>query len=72
MNLGRFLHDYYIKFGEDKYNDFVKKMGDSMSYKYGNVFGEDNLRIMEAEYVMLNAKIDEKNKHTDKKDIITE
>ena len=65
MNLGRFLHDYYVKFGDKKYNRFVERMGDKMSNSYGDAFTSENLRIMEAEYVMLNAKIDENFKHKD-------
>lgn len=62
LNLGKFLHDYYIKFGEDKYDNLVDKMGDSMTVKYGDAFTSENLRIMEAEYVTLNARINGKAK----------
>jgi predicted translin family RNA/ssDNA-binding protein len=62
MNLGKFLHDYYIKFGEDKYENFVERMGISMSNTYGEPFSSDNLRIMEAEYVTFNTKLKEEDK----------
>ena len=67
MNLGKFLHNYYIKFGEEKYNVFIEKMGNNMAKEYGESFSSDNLRIMEAEYVTLNARINEKTKSKDKK-----
>ena len=62
LNLGKFLHDYYVKFGEDKYDSLVDKMGNSMAVKYGDAFTSENLRIMEAEYVTLNARINGKPK----------
>lgn len=66
MSLGRFLHSYYKKFGEDAYNRFVERMGEKMSCVYGDAFDQDSLRIMEAEYVMFNKRIDE-NESKDKK-----
>ena len=62
MNLGKFLHSYYQKFGEEKYNQLLARMGAKLSDEYGEAFTPDNLCIMEAEYVMMNAKIDEKTK----------
>lgn len=62
MTMGKFLHDYYIKFGEEKYEKFVSRMGENMASEYGESFTSDNLRIMEAEYVTLSARIDEKGK----------
>ena len=38
-----------------------------MVTEYGEPFSVENLRIMEAEYVTFNAKINEKNKYKDKK-----
>ena len=67
MNLGKFLHTYYIKFGEEKYEKFVDMVGDAMLKEYGEPFSSENLRIMEAEYVTFNARIDEKNKSETKK-----
>lgn len=63
MNLGKFLHNYYIKFGEDKYDAFLNKLGLKMSKEYGEPFSQENLRIMEAEYVTFNSKINEKKKN---------
>lgn len=60
MDVGRFLHEYYIKFGEQKYENFINKLGESMITQYGEPFSSDNLRIMEAEYVTFNRQIDEK------------
>ncbi len=54
MDLGSFLHTYYIKFGEEKYEKFLEKLGPVMEHDYGEPFSKDNLRIMEAEYVALN------------------
>lgn len=62
MDMGRFLHSYYVKFGEEKYQDFLKKIAPSFVEEYGEPFSESNLRIMEAEYVTFNSKIGEKNK----------
>lgn len=67
MNLGKFLHDYYIKFGEEKYEGFIERIGEVMVKEYGEPFSSDNLRIMEAEYVTFNARLDEKNKSHNKK-----
>lgn len=67
MSIGKFLHDYYVKFGEEKYETFIDKLGTNMSLEYGDPFTSDNLRIMEAEYVTLTARIDEKAKLKTKK-----
>lgn len=61
MDLGGLLHDYYLKFGEKKYESFIKKLGSSMIKEYGEPFSTDNLRIMEAEYVTFNATLRDKN-----------
>ena len=52
--IGSFLHDYYIKYGASKYDYLVEKMGEKMTILYGENFNSDNLRIMEAEYVINN------------------
>lgn len=57
MELGRFLHDYYVKFGEEKYDKFLTKLSPSMIKEYGEPFSGENLRIMEAEYVTFNKKL---------------
>jgi len=57
MDLGKYLHTYYVKFGEEKYDVFLNKLGDSMSRDYGEPFNAENLRIMEAEYVTFAKKI---------------
>lgn len=62
MNLGKFLHDYYIQFGEEKYEQFVDKLGNSMVKEYGEPFSGENLRIMEAEFVTFNSTLNEKKK----------
>lgn len=69
MNIGKFLHSYYLKFGEKKYEKFIEKVGEAISKSYGESFTSDNLRIMEAEYVTLNLKIDEKIGTKSKKNI---
>ena len=69
MNIGKFLHNYYLKFGENKYEKFIEKVGEAISKSYGESFTSDNLRIMEAEYVTLNLKIDEKIGTKSKKNI---
>ena len=68
IEVGHFLHDYYKKFGEEKYDQFLKKLSISMMKEYGESFSDDNLRIMEAEYVLLTGKIKANKKDTiDKK-----
>lgn len=62
MDLGKFLHNYYVQFGEMKYEKFVEKIGNSMEREFGEPFSSENLRIMEAEYVTFNTRIDEKSK----------
>lgn len=66
MDLGKYLHSYYVKFGEERYDKFVEKLGNSMKKEYGEPFSTDNLRIMEAEYVTLNTKLNGKNKDSTK------
>ena len=67
MDIGKFLHNYYIKFGEKKYDEFIEKMSDKMMNTYGEVFSQDNLRIMEAEYVTFAHKIKNENKSNNSK-----
>jgi len=62
MKVGKFLHTYYVKFGEEKYDKLVERIGSSMIKDYGESFSSDNLRIMEAEYVTFNSKINGKDK----------
>lgn len=62
MKIGKFLHNYYIKFGEDKYDSFLKKLGPTMEREYGEPFSGDNLRIMEAEYVTFNSRLNDKTR----------
>ena len=57
MDLGRFLHSYYVQFGDEKYEKFLKKISPNMVKSYGEAFSLNNLRIMEAEYVTLSKKI---------------
>ncbi len=68
MDIGKYLHNYYLKYGEEKYNSLVEKMGEKMQINYGEAFNQDSLRIMEAEYVTfahdLHKKIESKNKKT--------
>ncbi len=64
MDLGKYLHTYYVKFGEEKYDVFLDKLGATMSRDYGEPFNAENLRIMEAEYVTFAKKI----KHDDADD----
>lgn len=63
MDLGKFLHNYYIQFGEKKYDDFISKLGTAMEDQYGEPFSSENLRIMEAEFVTFNLKLNEKKKN---------
>lgn len=57
MDIGKYLHNYYVKYGEEKYNELVEKIGEKMKVSYGEPFNQDNLRIMEAEYVTLAYKL---------------
>lgn len=61
MEIGKFLHDYYVRFGDDKYEVFLEHLGPAMERQYGEPFSCDNLRIMEAEFVTFNSKIKEKH-----------
>lgn len=65
--IGEFLHNYYLKFGSKKYDKLVRQMGEKMKAEYGEAFNCDNLRIMEAEYVLLSDKHDAKTKFKNKK-----
>ncbi len=60
MSLGKYLHSYYVKFGEKKYDEFIEKIGPSMEREYGEPFSKENLRIMEAEYVTFNKTFNNK------------
>lgn len=60
LNLGKFLHDYYLKFGEEKYDEFLKKLEPTLVAEYGEPFSSENMRIMEAEFVTLTAFLKEK------------
>lgn len=62
MQIGKFLHNYYVTFGEEKYDEFIKKLGPSMEQEYGEPFNGDNLRIMEAEFVTFNSSLNDKKK----------
>lgn len=57
MDIGKYLHNYYVKYGEEKYNELVEKIGEKMKVSYGEPFNQDNLRIMEAEYVTFAYKL---------------
>lgn len=61
MKIGQFLHSYYVHFGEQDYEQFIKKLAPAIKKEYGSSFSEDNLRIMEAEYVTFNKKINKNN-----------
>lgn len=66
MNLGKFLHEYYVKFGEESYQRFLEKLGPILEAEYGEPFSSENMRIMEAEFVTFSTKLkdrspDEKN-----------
>ena len=62
MDIGKFLHNYFIKYGEKKYDDLVNRMGEEMRVLYGELFSQDSLRIMEAEYVTLAYKLHNEDK----------
>lgn len=65
-DLGKFLHSYYVKFGEEKYEKFLDRFGPVLESEYGEPFSSDNLRIMEAEFVTFNSKIHERKQKADK------
>ncbi len=66
MNLGKFLHEYYIRFGEEKYEEFMEQLGPALEQEYGEPFSGENMRIMEAEFVTLSATI--RDRHGKNKD----
>jgi len=63
--LGKILHSYYVNYGEEKYDKFVSLIAHNMKGEYGDIFSEENLRIMEAEYVTFNQKINDETKPED-------
>ena len=65
MNLGKFLLDYYVKFGEEKYEKFLEKLGSTLEAEYGEPFSSENMRIMEAEFVTLSATIRDKSTYAE-------
>lgn len=67
MNLGKFLHDYYVKFGEEKYEKFLEKLGPALEEEYGDFFSSDNMRIMEAEFVTLSSKLSQRHMSDEEK-----
>ena len=48
--LGKFLHDYHCRFGEEKYYNFVSRMGEKLESEYGSDYNKDELCVMEKEY----------------------
>ncbi len=66
MDIGKYLHNYYVKYGEEKYNELVDKIGEKMKVSYGEPFNQDNLRIMEAEYVTFAYKLYNETKSDNK------
>ena len=66
--IGKYLHSYYIRYGEKRYYEFLKQLSPALE-EYGDSFSENNLRIMEAEYVYLNSKIGVNNKSKTEKAI---
>ncbi len=64
MEMGKFLHNYYVKFGDDKYEKFLAKLGSSMQKDFGEPFSSDNLRIMEAEFVTFDTVLNGKTKNS--------
>lgn len=70
-NLGRFLHDYYVKFGDEKYEEFLEELEDVLEKEYGEPFSKDNMRIMEAEFVTLSKRIKKNGKSEETSRITT-
>lgn len=70
LKLGKILHEYYLKNGETKYEKFLKNISPKILKDYGEPFSEENLRIMEAEYVTFNTKIGDNNRTKNQKIII--
>lgn len=60
--LGKLLYSYYVKYGEEKYDEFISSIAHDIKGEYGDIFSEENLRIMEAEYVTFNHKINNEYK----------
>lgn len=65
MNMGKFLHNYYLRFGEEKYEKFLEELGPTLEAEFGEAFSSDNMRIMEAEFVTFSSKLN--NKYKDEK-----
>ena len=65
--VGKYLHDYYINNGEEKYEKLVKSLSNELKDEYGNLFDDKSLRIMEAEYITFNRVLRGKHKSQDTK-----
>lgn len=62
--LGEILHEYHERFGEEKYNTFVERLGDNLKEVYGENYSKDRLILMETYYgvnSLNNAKVKLKN-----------
>ena len=38
MNMGKFLHNYYLRFGEEKYEKFLEELGPTLEAEFGEAF----------------------------------
>ena len=66
MQLGKSLHEFFLKYGEKEYEKYINNLAKETSC-YGDIFSDANLRIMEAEYLTLSAELGVKNKPKDQK-----
>lgn len=64
--IGKYLHEYYLNNGEEAYEKLIKKISPELISEYGEPFNDQNLRIMEAEYLTFNKVIRGKNKSKNK------
>lgn len=65
--VGKYLHEYYLKYGEKEYDKLIKNISPELISEYGEPFNASNLRIMEAEYLTFNTYLRGKNKSKSKK-----
>ena len=53
--LGEILHEYHIRFGEEKYNTFINRLGNNLENIYGKNYSMEKLSLMEKEYSEMSA-----------------
>ena len=71
MKIGKYLHNYFMVFGEKEYDKKLNDLAKEMKI-YGDSFSKSNLRIMEAEYLTFSSNVGANYKSKSKKIITKE